>query len=193
MTVHFAVQDTGIGMTPAQQAQLFQAFSQADTSTTRKFGGTGLGLSISKRLTEMMGGEIGVDSQHGKGSTFWFTARFHLGVEPNPRVQRALPEELRDLRVLVVDDHPTARMIFQRYLESFGFATGEVASGAEAIDELERTELPYQLVLMDWQMPGMDGIEVTRRIRGSSRITSTPEVIIVLAYGRHTPKNSTAY
>ncbi|MGD8644493.1 MAG: ATP-binding protein, partial [Chromatiales bacterium] len=184
VVLRFAVEDTGIGMTPEQQGRLFQAFSQADTSTTRKFGGTGLGLSISKRLAEMMGGKIGVESEAGKGSTFWFTARFGIGEKPKPRAQRTLPEELQDLRVLVVDDHPTARMIFARYLESFGFATGEVASAPEALDELETAELPYQLVLMDWKMPGMDGIEASRRIHASEKIATQPEIIMVSAYGR---------
>ncbi len=182
--LRFAVQDTGIGMTPAQQRRLFRAFSQADTSTTRKFGGTGLGLSISKRLIEMMGGEVGVESEPEKGSTFWFTARFGLGVQPKAQTPRALPEDLKALRVLVVDDHPTARTILTRYLESFGFRTGEAASGAEALDELEMTELPYQLALIDWHMPGMDGIEATRRILASGRIQSKPKIIMVSAYGR---------
>jgi len=184
VVLRFTVQDTGIGMSAEQQARLFQAFSQADTSTTRKFGGTGLGLSISKRLTELMGGEIGVESVYGTGSTFWFTARFGLGAEPQVRRQRELPDQLRDLRVLVVDDHPTARTIFARYLEAFGFSTGEAASGAEAIDELETAELPYQLVLIDWHMPGMDGIEASRRILESTRIEPRPEIIMVSAYGR---------
>ncbi len=184
VVLRFAVQDSGIGMTPEQQGRLFQAFSQADTSTTRKFGGTGLGLSISKRLTEMMGGEIGVDSEYGKGSTFWFTACFEKGPEPRVRVKRSLPEQLKDLHVLVVDDHPTARTILARYLESFGFSTGEAASGAEAIDELETAELPYQLMLIDWRMPGMDGIEACRRILANNRIALRPEIIMVSAYGR---------
>jgi PAS domain S-box-containing protein len=182
--LRFAVQDSGIGITPEEQGRLFRAFSQADTSTTRKFGGTGLGLSISKHLVEMMGGEIGVESEPGQGSTFWFTARFGLGAEPEARVLRALPESLKDLRVLVVDDHPTARTIFAHHLESFGFATGEVASGAEALAELERAELPYQLVLIDWKMPRMDGIEASRRIRASHRISTQPQIIMVSAYGR---------
>jgi CheY-like chemotaxis protein len=187
VVLRFAVRDTGIGMTPEQQGRMFQAFSQADTSTTRKFGGTGLGLSISKRLTEMMGGEVGVESEPGKGSTFWFTARFGFGVEPRARTPRALPEDLQDLRVLVVDDHPTARTILARYLESFGFTTREVASGAEALEELEeleQTDPPYQLVIMDWHMPGLDGTEATRRIHRSSRIRSQPQIIMVSAYGR---------
>jgi PAS domain S-box-containing protein len=182
--LRFGVTDTGIGMTPEQQGRLFQAFSQADSSTTRRFGGTGLGLSISKRLVEMMGGEIGVDSEPEHGSTFWFTARLGIGTEPKRRTRRALPEELEELRVLVVDDHPTARTILSRYLESFGFATAEAASGAEALDELETAELPYQLVLMDWKMPGMDGIEAARRIHASEKITKQPEIIMVSAYGR---------
>ena len=182
--LRFMVQDTGIGMTPEQQTRLFRAFSQADASTTRKFGGTGLGLSISKRLIERMGGEVAVESEPGKGSTFWFTARFGLGVEPKARAPRALPADLKDLRVLVVDDHPTARSILARHLESFGFKTGEAASGAEALDELEMADPPYRLVLMDWHMPSMDGIEATRRIHESSRIQSRPEVIMVSAYER---------
>jgi PAS domain S-box-containing protein len=182
--LRFSVQDSGIGMTAEQQGRLFQAFSQADTSTTRKYGGTGLGLTISKRLTTMMGGDIGVESAFGDGSTFWFTARFGIGASAAVPVPQVLPTALKDLRVLVVDDHPTARTILARYLESFGFSATEAASGNAALIELERAEPPYPLVLIDWMMPGMDGIEATRRIRASSRITTQPVIIMVSAYQR---------
>ncbi len=182
--LRFAVRDSGIGMSEAQMAKLFQSFSQADASTTRKFGGTGLGLTISKRLVEMMGGEIGVESEPGKGSTFFFSAHFGIGPEPVRRGPRALPKELADLRVLIVDDNPTSRIILARYLESFGFTTGEVASGEEAISELERAEHPYKLVLMDWKMPGLDGIESTRRIQSDRNLKEMPHILMVSAYGR---------
>ena len=182
--LRFAVADSGIGMSKAQMAGLFQAFSQADASMSRKFGGTGLGLTISKRLVEMMGGEIGVESEPRKGSTFFFTARFGIGPEPKRRGPRALPKELTDLHVLIVDDNPTSRLILARYLESFGFTTGEAASGEEAIAELECSELPYKLVLMDWKMPGLDGIESTRLIQTNQEIKELPHIMMVSAYGR---------
>ena len=184
VSLRFAVRDSGIGMSEEQMAKLFQSFSQADASTTRKFGGTGLGLTISKRLVEMMGGEIGVESEAGKGSTFFFSAHFGIGPEPVRRGPRALPEELADLRVLIVDDNPTSRIILARYLESFGFTTGEVASGEEAISELERAEHPYKLVLMDWKMPGLNGIESTRRIQSDQKLSEMPHILMVSAYGR---------
>ena len=184
VTLRFAVKDTGIGMSEEQMSKLFQAFSQADGSTSRKFGGTGLGLSISKQLVEMMGGEIGVVSKLGKGSLFFFTAHFGVGLEPKQRGLRALPEDLKDLRVLIVDDNPTSRTILARYLESFGFTTGEAASGEEGLNELEQADLPYKLVLMDWKMPGLDGIETTKRIHTNQHIKEMPQILMVSAYGR---------
>ena len=172
--LRFAVRDTGIGMTDAQCGKLFQAFSQADTSISRQFGGTGLGLTISKRLVEMMHGEIGVISQSGVGSEFHFNAHFGISIEPRQHRPRALPSDLQDLQVLVVDDNSTSRTILARYLESFGFHSTEVASGEQALTELEAAHPPYDLVLMDWKMPGMDGIETTRRIHADEKLATSP-------------------
>ena len=182
--LRFVMRDTGIGMTEVQRGKLFQAFSQADSSTSRQFGGTGLGLTISKRLVEMMDGEIGVDSEPGVGSEFWFTARFGIGAEPRQHRSRASQPDLKDLHVLVVDDNPTSRTILARYLDSFGFHSDQVASGEQALAKLEAAEPPYDLVLMDWKMPGIDGIETTRRIRADTSIASPPQILMVSAYGR---------
>ena len=182
--LRFVVRDTGIGMNELQRSKLFQAFSQADTSTSRKFGGTGLGLTISKRLVEMMHGEIGVDSEPGVGSEFWFTARFGISAKPRQNGPRALPGDLRDLHVLVVDDNPTSRTILARYVESFGFRSDQAANGEQALAKLEVADPPYDLVLMDWKMPDMDGIETTRRMRANEKLATMPQVLMVSAYGR---------
>ena len=186
VTLHFAVQDTGVGMSREQQNKLFQSFTQADTSTTRKYGGTGLGLTISKRLTEMMGGEIGVESEPGKGSTFWFTARFDRSDESRILREQDFDAEIRNLKVLVVDDNPTSRVILSRYLASFGYEVMDVSGGEQAIRLLESTpaEAPFDLVLMDWKMPGMNGVEVARRIKAESGIDRLPAVLMVTAYDR---------
>ena len=191
VSLRFTITDTGIGMTQEQMSRLFQAFSQADSSTSRQFGGTGLGLSICKRLVELMGGEIGVESEEGKGSTFFFTVELGIAPKPKKRGPRTLPEELKDLRVLIVDDNSTSRTILARYLESFGFTTGEAASGPEALTELEETDSPYKLVLMDWKMPGMNGIETTHKIRATEKIATMPQVLMVSAYGREELKEKT--
>ncbi len=184
--LEFAVCDTGIGMTAEQAAKLFQPFTQADTTTTRKFGGTGLGLSISKRLVEMMGGQIRIESEPGKGSTFIFTANFGLARMAGARLA-SLVGDLRGLRVLVVDDSETSRDIFAEALKSMTFVVDVAASGEEALVELDRAAdagRPYDLVLMDYKMPGMDGIEATRRITKKSWPGKAPNVIMVTAYGR---------
>jgi two-component system sensor histidine kinase/response regulator len=185
VTLKFAVQDTGIGMTAEQAAKLFQPFSQADSSTTRKYGGTGLGLTISKRLVEMMGGEIRVESEPGRGSTFSFTANFGLG-EERAKKQYQPASELHGMKVLVVDDNPTSREILQQMLESFTFEVTVAASGPEGITELERAkeDRPFELVVMDWKMPGMDGIEASKRIKNHEGLNNIPAVIMVTAYGR---------
>ncbi|MDK9706194.1 MAG: transporter substrate-binding domain-containing protein [Desulforhopalus sp.] len=183
--LHFAVHDTGIGMTTEQCDRLFQSFSQADSSTTRRFGGTGLGLAICKRLAELMGGEIGVSSQPDKGSTFWFTALF--GLRQKARIEpRSLAADFRDMPVLVVDDNQAARDILSDSLTSMGFAPTAVASGAEAVTALLASDgtRPFKLVLMDWKMPGMDGIETVEKIRRHPQLTAIPTIIMVTAYGR---------
>jgi len=184
-TLKFSVQDTGIGMTAEQSAKLFQPFSQADSSTTRKYGGTGLGLTISKRLAKMMGGEIWVESNPGQGSTFSFTANLGLGKEKTKRIFRP-SRDLRGMKVLVVDDNATSRSILQEMLESFSFEVSVAASGAEGITELEsaQEDKPFELVVMDWKMPGMDGIEASKRIKNHTGLSKIPAIVLVTAYGR---------
>ncbi len=184
----FSVKDTGIGLSEKEIENLFQSFSQAEGSTTRKYGGTGLGLVICKRLAEMMGGEIWVDSEPDKGSTFTFTAIFERQKKDKRRVfQPSI--DLRDLRVLVVDDNAASREILKRVLESFTFVVTTVASGEEALLELERNarkeeSQTYELVLMDWKMPGMNGIETTKRIIRDPAIPRPHTIIMVTAYGK---------
>ena len=175
----FAVRDSGIGMTPEQTARLFQAFSQADSSTTRKYGGTGLGLSISKRLVEMMEGNIWADSEYGRGSAFCFTAWF--GVGSTERRQKALPPGLTGVRLLVVDDNATGREILADMLRQFTFRVECASSGNDALRELAKadTQDPYRLVLMDWQMPGLDGLETSRRIKRGGNLLNLPKILMI--------------
>jgi PAS domain S-box-containing protein len=183
--LRFQVRDTGIGLTEEQRNKLFSAFSQADASTTRKYGGTGLGLTISKKLVEMMEGEIGVDSTPGEGSTFHFTA--HFGVQTEQRRLTVNAADVKGLRILVVDDNASAREILQSILVSLKFDATAVSNGAEAIGELEQAQQehkPYGLVLMDWMMPGMDGVETIRRIRADKRLSQVPAFVMVTAYSR---------
>ena len=185
VSLKFSVSDTGIGLTKEQAGKLFQSFTQADTSTTRKYGGTGLGLTISKRLVEMMGGEIWVESEPEQGSTFNFTATFGLGHEEAKK--RFVPaRDLRGMKVLVVDDNPTSREILRDMLESFSFAVTLAATGQEGIDEVEKADKdkPFEMVIMDWKMPGMDGIEASKRIKENPNISHIPHVVMVTAYGR---------
>jgi len=186
--LRFAVRDTGIGLTPEQIAQLFQPFTQADGSTTRKYGGTGLGLAICRRLTEMMGGEIGVESEPGRGSTFWFTAMFTRQPDEAARPAKIIPQDLQALRVLVVDDNETSRQILRMALEQFTWQVTTASSGLEALETLEQAlthhERPYDLILMDWKMPGMDGIETATKIKYHLNLPHTPMIIMVTAYGR---------
>ena len=178
------MQDTGIGLSPEQIAKLFQSFSQADTSTTRKYGGTGLGLAISKKLAALMGGEVGVTSEPGKGSTFFFTARLARGERRSRRLEPAA--DLRGRRVLAVDDNPLALQTLAEMLRSMTFRVDEAASAADALALVKAADAasdPYAVVFLDWRMPGMDGIEAARRIQAMG-LVSTPRRIIVTAYGR---------
>ncbi len=178
VVLEFSVRDTGIGMSPEQMARLFESFSQADASTTRKYGGTGLGLAICRRLVEMMQGRIEVDSEPGQGTNFHFTARFPLQKQSAPSLAMRL--DLRGKRVLVVDDNETARLILTEVLESLGFAVDSVVSGQEA---LKRDVTDYDVILMDWKMPGMTGLEASRELR-TRHGQATPAIIMVTNYGR---------
>ena len=182
--LYFAVRDTGIGLTEEQMGRLFQRFSQADTSTTREFGGTGLGLAISRKLAELMGGEVGVDSEFGKGSTFWFTAR--LGKGAGQQRKLALSADLQGKRVLVVDDNENACQVLGELLGGMSFKVDLAESGQAAIGAVERAEaqgMPYEIVFLDWQMPGMDGNETARQLRKLS-LSRMPHMIMVTAFGR---------
>ena len=191
VVLQFTVRDTGIGMSPDQQAKLFRSFSQADSSTTRKYGGSGLGLTISKRLTELMGGEIWVESALGEGSAFHFTARLqHAGVELAPTtVDR---EATRGTRVLVVDDNATARDIVSGLVGSLGFDVANVATSADALAmvEADGQDAPFDVVVMDWRMPDMDGIETARRIQRLSGIRRIPAIVMLTAHGRDEAANA---
>ena len=191
--LHFRVRDSGIGMTAEQCERLFQSFSQADSSTTRKYGGTGLGLAISKKLVELMEGRIWVESAPGLGSTFHFNARFGRQTEVQPR-RMFHADELLGLRVLVVDDNASAREILSTMARSFGLEVDLADSGHSALRtmvEAERKGLPYDLVLLDWRMPGMDGVETLQRMQ-SGAVTHIPSVIMVTAFGRDDAQEAAA-
>jgi len=185
--LQFSVRDTGIGMTDSQQKKLFQPFQQADTSTTRQFGGTGLGLSICKQIVEMMSGEIKLESTPGKGSHFFFTARFEREPDITPD-NKLLPKMLLPLKVLIVDDNETCRIVLTDYLEDLQFSVTSVDSGPKAIETLkaaiDHNEKPFDLVIIDWKMPDMDGIETSKHIRRLFDSDKVPKIIMVTGFGR---------
>ncbi|MDU9409961.1 response regulator [Pseudomonas sp. zfem001] len=181
--VRFAVEDSGIGLSPEQQARLFQSFQQADSSTTRKYGGTGLGLAISRRLAGLMQGEVGVESVLGQGSTFWFTACLGIATEKPMPVLLPSPD-LRNRRVLVVDDNPQALQIHSSLLRSMSFRVVEAESGEQALELAARACAdgePFEAAFVDWRMPGIDGLETCRRL---ALLEPAPQPVIVTAYGR---------
>ncbi|MBF0611863.1 MAG: response regulator [Magnetococcales bacterium] len=180
----FSVRDSGIGMTLEQQSKLFQPFTQADVSTTRKYGGTGLGLTIAKRLVEIMGGAIWVESIPGQGTTFKFTARFELsdsGVK-----EFVVPHELKGFNALVVDDSEPARQILANLLYTFDAQVEMAASGQEAIQAVEHADgkLPFDYIFMDWRMPQMDGLEAAQKIRNLHPTGGQPKMILITAFDR---------
>jgi two-component system sensor histidine kinase/response regulator len=182
--LHFWIRDTGIGMNEEQCARLFQSFSQADSSTTRKYGGTGLGLAISKNLIEMMDGQIWVDSRVGEGSCFHFEV--NLSPQTDPVVKRMLrADELTNVRALVVDDNAMAREILVAMSQHFGLATEMAEDGTAGLAAIARAYQqgrPFDIVLMDWKMPGLDGIETIQQLQSSYE--KTPAIVMVTAFGR---------
>ena len=177
------VRDTGIGIAPEKQARIFDSFSQVDESTSRRFGGSGLGLAISQQLVELMGGRIWVESEEGKGSTFYCTVRLGLGA---PETKRTDLVSLRGIKVLVVDDHATNRRILEEILKSWAMEVELVESGAAAIAALEAAaqasassaEPPFDVVLMDLMMPEMDGLETVARIRANAAFAQVPVLLL---------------
>lgn len=179
LKIIFSVKDTGIGLSKQQQGLMFKEFSQADSTTTRKYGGTGLGLAISKRLAEMMGGKCWLESETGRGSTFYFSGIFEVQDEEK-RAQFFAPEDLQTIKVLACDDNATARFIVKETIETFGFNIELVESGQECIDELRRNK--YDLLIIDWLMPEMDGLETVKLIKQNKEYKNLP-IIMVSAFG----------
>ena len=181
VTLLFAVSDTGIGIPPEKQRQIFRAFTQADSSTTRRYGGTGLGLAIALRLVELMGGRLWVESTEGRGSTFFFTATLERPESIAGRAAPPKPRALEGLRVLVVDDNATNRRILEEMLASWHMkptAVGDAASGLSALRAATGTNARFDVLLSDCQMPGMDGFMLARRVRRERRLAKTPIVML---------------
>ena len=181
--LRFSVKDTGAGIPPDRLETIFDSFTQADSSITRSHGGTGLGLSICRELSRLMGGDIRVESELGRGSEFSFTAVFQRQ-PPEKQIATVPPLDLRGLKVLVVDDNSTSREILTSFLTSFHMDAVAVGSGTEAVDLIERGGREFDLILMDWKMPGMNGLEAARIIKRKLSRDRLPIVCMVSAYGR---------
>lgn len=178
------VSDTGIGITPEQQEILFQSFQQADTSITRQYGGTGLGLAITRNLVELMGGQIGLESEIGRGSTFFFTVEFGMGSAEESSSWDYLVPEIEGLRVLIVDDNSTIREVLKDYCEEFSFTVETASSGTKALETVHSSKEPFDLILMDWKMPGLRGIETSKRILEDDRLLKKPRIILISGYSQ---------
>jgi CheY-like chemotaxis protein/anti-sigma regulatory factor (Ser/Thr protein kinase) len=186
--IHFSVQDTGIGIPYERQAAVFERFTQADGSTTRKYGGTGLGLAISRQLVETMRGKIGVESQPGVGSTFWFDLGFEKQARRKPVTAPLTlgPVNLTQARILIIDDNQTNRIVLTKNVEALGSRADAVASGAKGLESLRnahRAGDPYHVVLLDMQMPGMDGEQTARAIK-SDPAAKEARIIVLTSMGQ---------
>ena len=183
--VRFEVRDTGPGIPPEGQRRLFQSFSQVDSSTTRRYGGTGLGLAISRRLTELMNGQIGVDSTPGQGSMFWFTTR--LGHPTTPAADPEPRTDLHGLRVLVVDDNATNCTILRDQLRGWGLQPSTAEDGPHALALLRaarHAKEPFDVAVLDMQMPGMDGIELARTVSQDPELAPV-RLVLLTSLGQH--------
>jgi CheY-like chemotaxis protein/HPt (histidine-containing phosphotransfer) domain-containing protein len=179
-TIRLAVSDTGIGIAPEAQARLFEPFSQGSSATARRYGGTGLGLAISKQLAELMGGQIGVDSAPGQGSTFWFTARLQRRPDSAVALPRPLPD-LHGLRLLAVDDNATNRTILQEQAASWGMECVAVGTGEQALERLHgavAAAAPFDVAILDLQMADMDGLELAEAIKSDNELANLPLVLL---------------
>ena len=182
VTAHFEVADTGVGIPSDQLQSIFESFTQVDGTSTRRFGGTGLGLSITKNLVEIMGGKMGVTSDLGKGSTFWFDLTFDKGLP----MDEGVPADFPGLRVLAVDDNPTNLWVLRELLKSWGMVVVEAVSGPQALQilNIDGAEGKIDLVIIDHQMPEMDGVAVARKVSVDPRVNKIP-MILLSSYGSY--------
>lgn len=189
LLLYFAVRDTGIGLTEEQRGQLFQSFQQGDMSISRKFGGTGLGLAINKRLATLMGGEVGVESEYGVGSTFWFSVR--IGISAIQKHTLIPAADLRGCRALVVDDNENVRIVLHTMLQAMTFTVEDAPSGilaVQAVQQAANLGRPFKIIFLDWEMPVMDGIETARQINALG-LAPAPHIIMLTAFGRNDARN----